>query len=157
MKPKIIQDTREKQALDFEFYGYEVVVAKLDAGDYSVLGMEDDLFIERKASTGELSNNFGKKRAAFFRELNRAKHITNKYIVCEFSYDDILCFPDNSKIPENKRQYVKVNPGFLIKTIRDIEIVYDVEFFFCGSKEKATTKIVELIEECLKRKEQSQN
>lgn len=157
MKPKIIQDTREKQALDFEFYGYEVVVAKLDAGDYSILGMEKELFIERKASTGELSNNFGKKRETFFRELDRAIDIPNKYIVCEFPHEDILCFPERSKIPENKRQYVKMNPGFILKTIRDIELNYNVEFFFCGSKEKATQKIVELIEECLKRKEQSQN
>lgn len=152
MRPKIIQDTREKQALDFDFYGYDVVIAKLDAGDYSISGMENELFIERKASTGELSNNLGKKRDTFFRELDRARHITKKYIVCEFSYDDILCFPDRSKIPVNKRKYVKMNPGFIIKTIRDIEIEYGIEFFFCDSKEKATYKIVELIEECLNRK-----
>ena len=154
MKPKIIQDTREKQPLDFEFYGYEVVVAKLNAGDYSVLGMENELFIERKASTGELSNNFGKKRDTFFRELDRAKHIPNKYIICEFLHEDILCFPNRSKIPHNKLKYVRMNAGFILKTIEEIELNYDVEFLFCGSKEKATNKIVELIEECLKRKNQ---
>lgn len=154
MKHRIIQDTREKNAINLNFYGYEIVVAKLDVGDYTVQGMEKELFIERKASTGELSNNLGKSRDTFFRELERAKDIPNKFIVCEFSYDDILVFPENSNIPAYKRQYIKMNPGFLLKSIRDIEEIYDITFCFCGSRAKATAKIIEIIEECLETKKQ---
>lgn len=150
-KPRIIQDTREKQAVNLDIYGYETVIAKLDVGDYSVEGMESQIFIERKASTGELSNNLGKKKDVFFRELERAKDIPFKYIVCEFSYDDILCFPENSKIPPAKRRFVRMNPGFIISSINKIQEKYDVVFYFCGSKDNATQKIAEIIEECLKK------
>jgi len=150
---KIIQDTREKRPLDFSFYEAEVTVAKLNAGDYTAEGLEDKLFIERKANSGELCNNFGSKRRAFFDELDRAKDMPYKYIVCEFSYADIMNFPKNSGIPNRSLPYVRMNSGYMKKTIESIEIEYGITFFFCGTRERATNKIIEIIHDC-KEKEQ---
>lgn len=145
---KIIQDTREQKPLDFSFFGHDTTLAKLSYGDYSLQGYEELVFIERKASTGELAHNLGKGRDAFFREFERGRNAKYKYVICEFTYDNILEYPANSGIPANLARYVKMNSGYMLKLIEHLEIVYGVQFVFCGDRETATEKIIEILDLC---------
>ena len=74
MGHKILIDTREKQGWNFE--GFEKCEAQevigLKTGDYTLEGLETSLCIERKASTGEVALNLGKKRKTFEAEMDRA-------------------------------------------------------------------------------------
>ena len=56
----IIVDTREQQPWTFD--NYVTANQKLDTGDYSILGMENILAIERKKSVSEFANNITESR-----------------------------------------------------------------------------------------------
>jgi len=58
-KPILIIDTREKQpwCFDDDDDFQEIIHRKLDYGDYSIEGLEDRIFIERKSSANELLSN----------------------------------------------------------------------------------------------------
>ena len=96
---KIIRDTREQQGFQF-FAQAEIIEQALDAGDYTIEGLEDFIRIERKASTGELYHNLAKKtmKARFHREMQKLDTIHNAYIVCEFPESYLYTFPENSGI-----------------------------------------------------------
>ena len=107
----ILRDTREKNGWDFSNYDINAVDKKLHSGDYTIKGKEDIIIIERKASTGELSNNLVKDYARFCREFDRLPSDTRKIIICEFPQENISIFPLKSGIPFNKS---KISPKFLL-------------------------------------------
>lgn len=86
--PVIIQDTREQRPLSFDGLHVrgvpklDVVVHKLDAGDYSIQGMEDKVFIERK-SVQDLYGTLFQGRERFEREMERARAYEYRYLVIE--------------------------------------------------------------------------
>ena len=90
--PKIIVDTREK--IPWEWEGdekfSEVIHKKLDAGDYSIEGMEDILVIERKSGVDELYMNFTKERKRIFAEFERMKSYKVKAIIIECDCEDVF-------------------------------------------------------------------
>ena len=61
----VIKDTREQDGYTFERFESRyhacagMVVQKLDTGDYSLVGLEDKLCIERKGRISELAINLG--------------------------------------------------------------------------------------------------
>ena len=63
MKHIVLRDTREKSGWDFKSFDkcQAIVDWGLRTGDYTVKGLEKYLVIERKASTGEISMNLGKR------------------------------------------------------------------------------------------------
>lgn len=127
----IVRDTREK-----EDHGYMwsednfcrgTIVEKLDYGDYSVKNLEHLIFIDRKKSTSELSQNLCEER--FKALLNKVQRFKYKYILCEFDYEDILNFPLNSGIPRWQQKKLKVTPAFMNSylarlTIQGFNVVY---------------------------------
>ena len=86
--PTIIIDTREQRPLSFESLHIrgvaklDTVVHKLDVGDYSIQGLEDKVFIERK-SVQDLYGTLFQGRERFERELERAREHKYKYLVIE--------------------------------------------------------------------------
>ena len=86
----VIKDTRERDGWYFKESNYcqGMVDKKLDTGDYSVEGLEDVLCIERKGSVSELANNIVDKR--FDRELERMRDFKYKFLILEFSINDIM-------------------------------------------------------------------
>ena len=82
----IVVDTREQAPW---FQGYpNVVVKKLDVGDYSLKGFEDEVAIERKSVT-DLLGCIGKERRRFERELERMRGYRFKALVVEGTEEDI--------------------------------------------------------------------
>lgn len=81
----IITDSREQLNLDFSrFKNVESVRAKLDAGDYSVIGYENKISFERK-SIQDLVGTLVGGHQRFLRELERMKSYKEKYILVEHS------------------------------------------------------------------------
>lgn len=142
----IIIDTREQTPLDFSFYNVETCVATVKAGDYTLQGLEEFIFIERKASSGELYGNLVKNFARFTRELEKAKDCKYKYIICEFGQEVILTFPKNSGIPYYLHKSLRSAGGFFRKRIHEVEELGFV-FVYCGDPETAARRVVEIFKE----------
>lgn len=88
--PCIVIDTREQRPLCFDnlhIRGFKCIATerrKLDEGDYSVAGLEDKVFIERK-SVADLYGTLFQGRERFERELERVatKDYKYRYLVIE--------------------------------------------------------------------------
>ena len=135
----VIKDTREQNGWHFSEYdkcsGMEIDT--LHTGDYTLKGFDDLVCIERKASTAEIAMNLGKKKRPFQAEMERMRDYPFSFLVCEFDIDDLLAFPENSKVPQRARQYVKVTGKYLLKCLIEFQIWYDTKILFCGSKNNA--------------------
>ena len=135
----VIQDTREKQGYFFGTFGSckGMKRQKLDTGDYTVEGLEDKLCIERKASVEELSNNLGKLKATFLKEIARMDQFEHKFLVLEFSLEELLEFPKNANMSPTQRAKVRVNGKYLLRTLMEFQVNNDIHVVFCGDKHNA--------------------
>jgi len=137
-KPKytIIQDTREQQGLFFGPYDQceGMITEKLDTGDYTIEGLEDKICIERKASVEEIAINLGQKKHAFMAEVKRMEPFEHKFLVCEFTLDDVLKFPEGTRIPEAKKKTLKITGKYLMKSLNELAIYNDIHVVFCENK-----------------------
>lgn len=149
MKYIILRDTREKTGWDFKTHDKcrAVVDWGLKTGDYTVRGLEKHLVVERKASTGELAMNLGKKRSAFEAEIKRMDNFRWKYILCEFSIDDLMNFPENSGIPKKQLQYVRMNGKFMWKKLCEYQEQHGVQIVFCDNKINAQERAMFIFDE----------
>jgi ERCC4-type nuclease len=87
----IIIDTREQRPWRFP-NGAETVRGTLTTGDYSVVGLEDKVTIERK-SLADLYNTAGQNRGRFERELERMRSFDFAAIIIEATWEDIARRP----------------------------------------------------------------
>lgn len=134
---EVTRDTREQHGWGFTTSKVitGVTESKLDTGDYAICGLEKYLCIERKASTNEIAQNIVQKR--FFKELERMQEYEHKYIICEFSYPDVLSYPINSGVPFYKQKYIKLSSEFLAKKLQEITINYNVNIVYATNKKCA--------------------
>jgi len=149
MKHIVLRDTREKTGWDFKSSNKceAIVDWGLRTGDYTVKGLEKYLVIERKSSTGELSINLGKKRQAFEAEIERMQKFRWKYIICEFSIDDLMNFPQGSGIPKKQLQFVRMNGKFMWKKLCEYQEEHGVQVVFCENKEHAEERAMIIFDE----------
>ena len=149
MKHVILRDTREKQGWDFE--PLEKCEAQIDiglkTGDYTLEGLETSLCIERKASTGELAMNLGKKRKTFEAEIERMSHFRWAYIICEFSIDDLMMFPKKSGIPKSKWRFVRMNGKFMWRKLSEYEEDHGIQVVFCDNRETAKDRVIRIFDD----------
>jgi ERCC4-type nuclease len=146
----IIQDTREQSPFNFSFYGCDVAIATLKTGDYTIEGYEHIVCIERKKSASELATNLGKYRERFENELERMREFKHRYIVCEFSEDNLRKFPHNAKIPKRIKKYIRMNGKYMRKRLYEYEEEYDVEIIFCEDKTEAEARVIEIFQQVVK-------
>lgn len=133
---RIICDTREKTPWQFTSSQIKSVeVKKLDTGDYTLENFEDLLCIERKKSVSEISSNIIEKR--FENELVRMSEFPHKFMILEFSFEDVLNFPRGSGIPPKKWRYVKIKPQFIVKKLAEYIIKYNISIIYAGSVDNA--------------------
>ena len=137
MKFTVLRDTQEKK----NYWRFNKSAAcegtvdlHLETGDYTLRGIEEIFTIDRKANTGELSQNVCEKR--FFRELVRMEKMEHPYIICDFTLEDVINFPYGSGIPQHIWPKLKISSGFLLKKIVEIETTYKVKLIFAGSNSK---------------------
>jgi hypothetical protein len=139
----VIRDTREQEGYTFEkFTGRYtscngMIVKKLDTGDYSLLGLEDKLCIERKGKVSELAINLGKDKYRFLREIERMKDFPFKFLILEFSLQDLMNFPEGSDIPEDKWDSIKITNKYMLKMLIEFQMYDNVHVIFCGDRKNA--------------------
>ncbi len=131
----IIADTREKKEYCWRFsqskFINNVIHRKLDTGDYSIPGLENEFCIERKKSVAEIAMNIVEAR--FKNVLTRLREFKHKFIICEFDFKNILEFPLNSGIPRHKQKYVKIKPPFIISCLSKIQVDYQIPVIYAGN------------------------
>ena len=145
---RIVRDTREKVDFwDFSYAGHDMIDSALKSGDYSLEGYEDQISIERKKSTGELSGNLGIKIKQFRNELERLRSYKVKYVLCEFSISDVLNFPQNSGIPKKLWSKLRMSGAYMSKLIQELSDEYDIIFLFCDDKTCAEETAIQIFKE----------
>lgn len=147
----IIRDTREQTPWEFH---YEHTVAEeigtLKTGDYAVKGMEDKLVIERKGCIEEFAGNLGRDYARFARELARMSSYQHAFIICEFPLKDLIEYPyhrPNEKLQKESR----ITGKYLLKVIMEIQLKYNVNIIFAGSKYFANKAALSLMKRTYER------
>ena len=135
----VIRDTREQEGYYFSEFNTcaGMINQKLDTGDYSIQGMEDKICIERKGCVEELAQNLGSKKHAFINEINRMEDFPHKYIVLEFSLEDLIRFPKYTRIPIKNKASVKITGRYMLKCLIEFELYNNVHVLFCGDKHTA--------------------
>ncbi len=116
----IAVDTREQQP--YQFDGAEVVT--LTTGDYSIVGLEDRVTIERKTKT-DAYGSLGQGRARFRREFERLAEYDYAVVVVEDTVPGFLHRPAHSKM----------NPRSALGSLLAWSVRYRVPVFFAGDRE----------------------
>jgi len=130
---EIIIDTREQQPWLFE---HQVKACeKLDTGDYSIRGLENQLCIERKKSVSEIANNITEKR--FKDVVARMTQYKYSFLLLEFDFDNVLSYPVGSNVPKKMWDKLKITPNFLIKHLVELQVFFNIKVLFCGSASNA--------------------
>ncbi len=120
----IIIDTREKD--EYEFDGTVAIKQKLDAGDYSVAGLENRISIERK-NIDDFVGTVIYQKERFHEELIALTSLDFAAIVVEASLTDIL----------DHRYKSDVNPISVIGAVVAIMVEYRIPIIFSGSRQLA--------------------
>lgn len=128
----IIVDTREKYPYEFkrDKWCADIITQKLDTGDYSAEGLEHLLCIERKRTVSEIAQNLTTER--FERELERMAEYPYRYILCEFSWEDVWAFPYNGELPRTIARKIRVKGHFLVSKLLELHTIHDVHVIYCG-------------------------
>jgi hypothetical protein len=138
-RPKfiVIRDSREQNGWEFP-EGSEIagtVVGGLKTGDYAIQGFEHLLCIERKASITEFAQNAVVDR--FKNELLRMVEFPFRFLIGEFTYDDVISYPNGPTVPYQVRKNARISGKFLMRFISDIEVNYGISVILAGSPNNA--------------------
>lgn len=128
-------DTREQKP--YRFPRFEVKT--LPTGDYSIVGLEDRIAIERKTKDDAYSS-LGQGRARFERELQRLAHLDYAAIVIETSLPDFLRAP----------AFSRMNPKAAAGSIFAWSVKYRVCVFFAGDRPHGNAVTRQLLEKYLR-------
>lgn len=139
MKITIIKDTREQLGWEFEPNDFccGMEISTLKTGDYAIKGHEKLVCIERKKSALELATNLGKKYLTFAKELKRMAEFEHAYIICEFSFNELVNYPKLTNLPKALKDSIKIRGPYLLKKIIEIQLDTHIKIMFCGSEENA--------------------
>lgn len=120
-------DTREQKPYRFA----RSEIKTLASGDYSIVGLEDRVAIERKTKEDAYSS-IGHGRARFERELKRLAALDYAAIVIESSFPDFLSAP----------AFSRMNPVAAANSVLAWAVKYKVCMFFSGDRRhgRAITK-----------------
>lgn len=149
-KYTVVRDTREKVDQGWIFPVSErcagTLTQKLDVGDYSLLGFEKLVTIERKGSVSEFCGNLTQTR--FVGEYDPAKEIDKQseflrleliqwpFILLEFEVDDLLKYPNLRDIPPRLRRDIIFKGPAAFKKVIELQMKYKTRIIFCGNRAK---------------------
>lgn len=135
----VIKDTREQDGYHFSSFTTcaGMIEKKLDTGDYSIVGLEDKICIERKGCVEELAVNLGQKKHPFLDEISRMRNFPHKYLILEFSLEDLIKFPEDTRIPIKNKASVKITGRYMLKCLIEFQLYDSIQILFCGDKYNA--------------------
>lgn len=132
----VIRDTREKANHGWFFtpsgYCAGTTEATLETGDYSIHKYQSHLCIERKGSVVEFAQNLIQPR--FEKELERMRDYPWRFVLLEFSMEELMVFPEGTHIPKERRGMLRLTGSFLLKRTLEMQQQYQTPFMFCGTK-----------------------
>ena len=118
---KFVVDTREQKPYKFR---EDDVRKKLDTGDYSIEGMENEVVVERKSLSDFINSVLpGRGWKRFQKELQRMQEIDRTCIVIEGDWSNICSGNYRSELHPNSLQ------GFVIRILVD----YGIPIFFVSN------------------------
>jgi len=131
--PKLVVaiDTREQKPYRFA----RSEVKTLASGDYSIVGLEDRIAVERKTKQDAYSS-LGQGRARFERELQRLSRFDYAAIVIETSLPDFLRAP----------AFSRMNPRAAARSMIAWSVKYRVCVFFAGDRRHGNALTWQLLE-----------
>lgn len=147
----IVTDTREQNGYFFKPYDtgkwkcMGSVEQKLETGDYSILGLEEQICIERKASTTEMAVNFGKDKSRFMDEIERMQRYKHKFLVLEFSFHDLDIFPKGSSIPAKMLPFLRITGNYMIRELTELQARHDIHVVFTGNHQQGFNYVSALL------------
>jgi ERCC4-type nuclease len=121
---KIILDTREQAPYSFDKYDVEVTRLGLDCGDYSLIGFEDRIAVERKSLDDLVGCLMGEGRKRFERELAKAKSYESFTVVVEATMEDLA----------HGRYRSQMNGHAACQSIAAFMVRHRVNFIFAGNR-----------------------
>ena len=131
----IVTDSREQNKL----WTTNTEVKKLDAGDYSIVGYENEFVIERK-SISDLVGTLTTGHKRFNAEIERSKKLKYFAIIIEGTINDVMKGIRYSK-----------TPGYVVSSILfTIHMKYNIPVFFCRDRTECKTVIRELAKTFIK-------
>lgn len=137
----VIRDTREQKNHGWTWQASErcagMIEKALPTGDYTILGAEKTLCIERKASVSEIANNLSEKRFPKF--LERFSKFEHAFLIAECSFDDVMKFPTNSNVPVYLWDKLLMKGKLLTKKITEIQLKYNLNIIWAGNQHNAWT------------------
>lgn len=125
----IVIDSNEQNPL--KFGKIPTVTKKLDSGDYSILGMEYSVCIERKSQSDFYGSIVGDGRERLYLLFERTRHVGFKAFVIECEEAEILT-------PELTRSGVK--PSSVYATISSWEVKHGYHFYY-GNRRACAVKV----------------
>ncbi len=139
-KPETIElvvavDTREQKPYRFP----KSEVKTLATGDYSIIGLEERIAVERKTKTDAYAS-LGQGRARFKRELERLSQFEYAAIVIEASLPDFLQVP----------AFSRMNPKAAVNSLIAWSVRYHVHLFFAGDRRHGHALTRQLLEKYLR-------
>lgn len=138
----ILIDSREQTPLDFSGYDCSVQTATLSTGDYSILGLEHKVAIERK-SLNDLAQSFTKGRERFERECQRGMGLEVFSVVVEGTWSDLA----------HSKYKSRINANALMQSIISWQVKYNTPFFFAGNAKGAAFYVVSLFRQYVEQHE----
>jgi len=121
--PIITVDTREPADGGWEpYFTVPVMRAKLDTGDYSIVGCEEWIAVERK-SLDDLISCLTTSRERFTEELRRAQRIRDFYVIIEGLYADLL----------RGNYHSRMNPRSAWASVIAMQQRFGIPFLFAGT------------------------
>jgi len=135
---QIIADTREQTPYQFATITPrpDVVRQTLQTGDYSLIGFEDRITIERK-SKSDLFSSLGKGRKRFIRELERMQNFNFAAILIEANWHSVLRQPPTRS---------KMNPVSVYVSLIAFAIRYGIHCWPCENRAMAERTCYRMLE-----------
>jgi DNA excision repair protein ERCC-4 len=135
--PRIVVDTREQTPFVFDV---PTMRGTLNAGDYSLEGLEKMVAVERK-SHGDMWGSMSNGRARFERCVQRLALLDRAAIVVECSLTELCCRP---------RQIQRVTPASVVGGLISWSAQYSIPVFFCDNREYAARVTLRFLASYLK-------
>ena len=125
-KPTIIIDTREQHFYAFNSESAHSIRRKLEAGDYSLLGFESRVAVERKSLVDFVSTVL-RGRRRFANELKKLALMEASCVVVEADLSDVI----------HGRYRSDAHPNSIIGAALSIQLNYGVPVHFCSDRQCA--------------------
>jgi ERCC4-type nuclease len=126
----IAVDTREQKPYAFPVFERKTLIA----GDYSIVGLETRVAVERKTKE-DAYHSLGRSRARFEREMERLSHYDYAAIVVESSLPDFLRPP----------AFCRMNPRAVINSLIAWSVRFGVHVFFAGDRRHGRALTLQLL------------